>query len=189
MFLICGLGNPGKKYFKTRHNIGFVLIEKLISNYNFVTVKKDKKKELTTVTLYSQGNSFQPQDPDLWMDLPIFELVKAKFFYTGDGYYFGSEYENVKIRNMYKNLLDHFESGGQQKELLEINKLLIEVRQFLNINKTKIHTKFNGHHSHLLEHIPPGLNYSFFTEKLGHPQPIFSWRSKFSDYLYKLQFF
>ena len=46
MFLICGLGNPGKKYFKTRHNIGFVLIEKLISNYNFVTVKKDKKKEL-----------------------------------------------------------------------------------------------------------------------------------------------
>ena len=46
MFLICGLGNPGKKYFKTRHNIGFVLIEKLISNYNFITVKKDKKKEL-----------------------------------------------------------------------------------------------------------------------------------------------
>ena len=46
MFLICGLGNPGKKYLKTKHNIGFVLIEKLISNYNFVTVKKDKKKEL-----------------------------------------------------------------------------------------------------------------------------------------------
>ena len=46
MFLICGLGNPGKKYLKTRHNTGFVLIEKLISNYNFVTVKKDKKKEL-----------------------------------------------------------------------------------------------------------------------------------------------
>lgn len=43
----------------------------------------------------------------------------------------------IKIRNMYKNILDHFESGGQQKELLEINKLLIEVRQFLNINKTK----------------------------------------------------
>ena len=46
MFLICGLGNPGRKYLKTRHNIGFVLIEKLISNYNFVTVKKNKKKEL-----------------------------------------------------------------------------------------------------------------------------------------------
>lgn len=42
-----------------------------------------------------------------------------------------------------------------------------------------------GHHGHLLDEIPPGLNYSFFTEKLGHPRPIFAWRSKFSDYLYK----
>ena len=33
--------------------------------------------------------------------------------------------------------------------------------------------------------IPPGLNYSFYTEKLGHPKPIFAWRSKFSDFLYK----
>jgi DNA (cytosine-5)-methyltransferase 1 len=43
----------------------------------------------------------------------------------------------------------------------------------------------NGRHGHLLAEIPPGLNYSFFTEKLGHPNPIFAWRSKFSDYLYK----
>lgn len=43
----------------------------------------------------------------------------------------------------------------------------------------------NGRHGHLLAEIPPGLNYSFFTEKLGHPRPIFAWRSKFSDYLYK----
>ena len=42
-----------------------------------------------------------------------------------------------------------------------------------------------GRHGHLLNDIPPGLNYSFYTEKLGHPQPIFGWRSKFSDYLYK----
>lgn len=42
-----------------------------------------------------------------------------------------------------------------------------------------------GRHGHLLNDIPPGLNYSFYTERLGHPKPIFSWRSKFSDYLYK----
>jgi DNA (cytosine-5)-methyltransferase 1 len=42
-----------------------------------------------------------------------------------------------------------------------------------------------GRFGHLLEQIPQGLNYSFFTEKMGHPQPIFAWRSKFSDFLYK----
>lgn len=40
-------------------------------------------------------------------------------------------------------------------------------------------------HAHLLDDIPPGLNYSFYTEKLGHPEPVFGWRSRFSDYLYK----
>jgi len=42
-----------------------------------------------------------------------------------------------------------------------------------------------GRYGHLLQEIPPGLNYSFFTEKMGHPNPIFAWRSKFSDFLYK----
>lgn len=43
----------------------------------------------------------------------------------------------------------------------------------------------NGKYGHLLDGIPPGLNYSFYTEKLGHPRPVFGWRSKFSDFLYK----
>lgn len=42
-----------------------------------------------------------------------------------------------------------------------------------------------GRYGGLLHEIPPGLNYSFYTEKLGHPVPVFAWRSKFSDFLYK----
>ena len=42
-----------------------------------------------------------------------------------------------------------------------------------------------GRYGHLLTHIPHGLNYSFYTEEMGHPNPVFSWRSKFSDFLYK----
>jgi len=45
--------------------------------------------------------------------------------------------------------------------------------------------RVNGANGHLLDEIPPGLNYSYFTEEMGHPNPIFGWRSKFSDYLYK----
>lgn len=42
-----------------------------------------------------------------------------------------------------------------------------------------------GRYAKLLNDIPPGLNYSFYTEEMGHPNPIFAWRSKFSDFLYK----
>ena len=44
MFLLCGLGNPGKKYSKTRHNIGFSLLEKLSKKYNSNFLLKDKLK-------------------------------------------------------------------------------------------------------------------------------------------------
>ncbi|MBP3955042.1 DNA cytosine methyltransferase [Gemmata sp. G18] len=42
-----------------------------------------------------------------------------------------------------------------------------------------------GRYGHLLTDIPPGLNYTFYTARLGHPRPVFAWRSKFSDFLYK----
>lgn len=45
--------------------------------------------------------------------------------------------------------------------------------------------ELGGRYGKLLNDIPPGLNYSFYTEEMGHPNPIFAWRSKFSDFLYK----
>ena len=45
--------------------------------------------------------------------------------------------------------------------------------------------RLSGRYAGLLNDIPPALNYSFYTEEMGHPNPIFAWRSKFSDFLYK----
>lgn len=42
-----------------------------------------------------------------------------------------------------------------------------------------------GKYSHLLPEVPEGSNYLHFTEKRGYPNPIFAYRSRFSDFLYK----
>ena len=46
MFVIVGLGNPGKKYEKTRHNMGFLAIDKLAEKHD-IKVNKLKHKALT----------------------------------------------------------------------------------------------------------------------------------------------
>ena len=43
---LIGLGNPGKKYSKSRHNIGFSVLENLSKKYNSNFLLKDKLKSL-----------------------------------------------------------------------------------------------------------------------------------------------
>ncbi len=42
-----------------------------------------------------------------------------------------------------------------------------------------------GKYSYLLPLVPPGSNYLHFTAERGYPEPIFAYRSRFSDFLYK----
>lgn len=43
-----------------------------------------------------------------------------------------------------------------------------------------------GKWGHLLPEIPPGSNYLYFTDRRGHPNPIFEWRSRYWSFLLKL---
>ena len=49
---LIGLGNPGKKYYQNRHNIGFMLLENLSKKYNatfLLILKRLTRKNLERV--------------------------------------------------------------------------------------------------------------------------------------------
>ena len=56
-FLIVGLGNPGTRYAKTRHNAGTDLINKLAENYS-LNLKENKslKGKNITKTIYDKAD-------------------------------------------------------------------------------------------------------------------------------------
>lgn len=49
------------------------------------------------------------------------------------------------------------------------------------------HDNLGGMYGHLLPLVPEGLNYAYFTAEMNHPAPVFAWRSKFHDLLYKVE--
>ena len=79
MFLICGLGNPGVNYSKTRHNIGFKLADKIISKFNIIKIKQDKSKELYSGSI--NGSKIFVLKPLTFMNLSGKPLLDTINFY------------------------------------------------------------------------------------------------------------
>ena len=48
MFLLVGLGNPGTEYATARHNIGFMVADRLVRHYSFTPFKDKLKGQITT---------------------------------------------------------------------------------------------------------------------------------------------
>ena len=79
MYLIVGLGNPGKDYERTRHNVGFVAIDYLSSVYNI------KMTKLKFKGVYGEGNIGGEKcillKPQTYMNLSGESVREAADFY------------------------------------------------------------------------------------------------------------
>lgn len=79
MFLIVGLGNPGNKYMLTRHNLGFMCIDKIANDLN-IEVKKEKFK-----ALYGEGKIGDERvillKPQTYMNLSGLSVSEIVNFY------------------------------------------------------------------------------------------------------------
>lgn len=55
MFFVIGLGNPGKKYQQTRHNLGFLVVDNFASGVNIKFKKGNGPYQYTQTTFDSQS--------------------------------------------------------------------------------------------------------------------------------------
>lgn len=66
-FLIVGLGNPGREYTQTRHNIGFMLIDRLTVRLNARGMKVQSKA--IVITAQHEGHKLILAKPQTFMNL------------------------------------------------------------------------------------------------------------------------
>ena len=121
MKLIVGLGNPGKQYSKTRHNAGFLLIDKLCEKLN---VELDKNKCKANYAIYRHNNEkIIIAKPMTYMNLSGHAVNSLMKFY-------GVDVEDVIIAHddldlpLGKLRLRHSGSSGGQKGMGNIIDLL-----------------------------------------------------------------
>ena len=79
MFVIAGLGNPGKKYENTRHNMGFLVVDRLAEKNN-IKVNKIKHKALVGDGFIS-GRKALLVKPQTYMNLSGESLREVVSYY------------------------------------------------------------------------------------------------------------
>ncbi len=87
MFLIVGLGNPGKSYTNNRHNIGYKVIDNIKKSYNFPNFTTKFKSEFSKSLLNEE----------------IISLLKPITFMNNSGVAVKEikEFYNIDIKNIY----------------------------------------------------------------------------------------
>jgi len=76
-FVVVGLGNPGPQYVLTRHNIGFLFLDKFIERYP--PIGTVKKREYVSYVVLAEGMKFRLIRPLTFMNLSgrIFDGLKV----------------------------------------------------------------------------------------------------------------
>ena len=83
MKLIVGLGNPGKKYRFTRHNVGFMVLDTFANRYHH-SYKLETKFNAEVATFYYQQEKIILCKPTTYMNLSGDAIIKLMNYYHID---------------------------------------------------------------------------------------------------------
>ena len=95
MYIIAGLGNPGKEYENTRHNIGFDVIDRLAEEEN-IAVMESKHKALIGKG-YVAGQKVILAKPQTFMNLSGESVRAAADFYKVDPEHIIIVYDDISL--------------------------------------------------------------------------------------------
>ena len=79
MHLLVGLGNIGSEYEKTRHNFGFLLLDKIIEDYRFKNLSKKFHSEIFTGEI--DGKKIIAIKPQTFMNRSGIAVLEVANFY------------------------------------------------------------------------------------------------------------
>jgi len=79
MWLVAGLGNPGKKYERNRHNIGFLAVDSIAREYHATAYSKKFTAEIAEASVLSE--KILLLKPQTFMNLSGEAIAKAAHFY------------------------------------------------------------------------------------------------------------
>ena len=95
MYVIVGLGNPGRKYENTKHNVGFVTIDRLSEKYQ-IKVNKIKHKALIGEGII-EGKKVMLVKPQTYMNLSGESLREIVSYYDVEPEHLLVIYDDVDI--------------------------------------------------------------------------------------------
>jgi PTH1 family peptidyl-tRNA hydrolase len=121
IYLIAGLGNPGKEYHRNRHNIGFMLVSRLAEQLN-VAFSRVQSRALVTDTNY-QGNKVILAKPQTYMNLSGQAIASLVRFYKIELIHLLVVYDDVDLPFGRIRIRPSGGSGGQKGMQSIINQL------------------------------------------------------------------
>ncbi|MCQ4637064.1 aminoacyl-tRNA hydrolase [Anaerovorax odorimutans] len=95
MYIIAGLGNPGKRYENTRHNIGFIALD-LLAERNDIKINKIKHKALVGEGRIS-GQKVLLVKPQTFMNLSGQSLREVMDYYREEPEHLVVIYDDIDI--------------------------------------------------------------------------------------------
>ena len=132
-FVIAGLGNPGREYETTRHNMGFMVID-ILADKTGIDVKKLKHKALYGTGIIA-GHKVMLVKPQTYMNLSGESIREIMRYYKVPVENLLVIYDDIDILSHVKKLIDE---GYTEKEAIK------KVAKLHNLEKNIVYMEYHG---------------------------------------------